>query len=162
MASPSGLADVPAVSFHLHRSRKVAMLRRTMIIGVVAAAVGVICVAVVLAQNDGDRRSPLAGWEVVQSAEFELEPISSAELVAECPEGKLPLGGGFSKHPSTPDSQPGFEVAASFPGHFTFDGHPFSGWIVHVINRGPASVFVTVWATCAGTTAKVVSPGTKG
>jgi hypothetical protein len=65
-----------------------------------------------------------------------------------------PLGGGFSKHPSTPDSEAGFEVAASFPAHFTFEGNLFSGWIVHVINRSPVNVFVTSWATCAATTAK--------
>ena len=66
----------------------------------------------------------------------------------------MPLGGGFSKHPVVPDSEPGFEVAASAPSHFTFEGVLFSGWVVHVINRGTASVFVRAWATCAAETAK--------
>jgi hypothetical protein len=132
------------------------MLRKAMFIGIVVAAGVVICVAVVLAQDagNGNSRTPLAEWEVVHTADFLLEPNSSAELAAECPEGKVPLGGGFSKHPSTPDSAPGFEVAASFPSYFTFEGHLFSGWVVHVINRGSANVFVATWATCAGTTSK--------
>src|SRR5688500_6556969 len=126
------------------------MVRRTVFIGVFAVALAIVCVAAGLAQDAGNgnpKVAVLAGWELVQSGEFVLEPNSSAELGAECPKGQVPLGGGFSKSPSTPDSQPGFEVAASFPAHFTFGGNLFSGWIVHVINRGPANVFVTTWAT---------------
>lgn len=127
------------------------MLRRTMFIGLVAAAIGSIWVAALLAQ-DGGRASNVAaltGWESVRTTEFTLEPNSSAELFAECPEGKVPLGGGFSKHPVHPDSEPGFEVNGSFPTYFTFEGRLFSGWIVHVLNRGTADAFVRAWATCA-------------
>jgi hypothetical protein len=134
------------------------MIRRTVFKGVLATAIlVVICVAVVVAQGEGNGNSKvavLAGWELVESADFTLEPNSSAELTAECPGGKVPLGGGFSKHPSTPDSESGFEVAASFPAHFTFEGNLFSGWIVHVVNRGTANVFVTTWATCGAMTEK--------
>ena len=75
------------------------MVRRTVFIGVFAVALAIVCVAVGLAQDHGNGNSKvavLAGWELVQSEEFVLEPNASAELAAECPEGKVPLGGGSS------------------------------------------------------------------
>jgi hypothetical protein len=91
----------------------------------------------------------LVGWVVVSSDEFTIEPSSSAELIAECPAAKVPIGGGFSKAPSVPDSAGGVEIAASFPAFFTFESQTISGWIVHVVNRSVENAFVKVWAVCA-------------
>ena len=49
------------------------MVRRTVFIGVFAVALAIVCVAVGLAQDAGNGNSKvavLAGWELVQSAEF--------------------------------------------------------------------------------------------
>jgi hypothetical protein len=91
----------------------------------------------------------VSGWEIVQSGEFTLEPNSSVELFAECPAGKRPIGGGFSKAPSTPDSPPGMEIVSSFPAFFEFEGNLNSGWVVHALNRGSANALVQAWAVCA-------------
>jgi hypothetical protein len=91
----------------------------------------------------------VSGWEIVQSGEFTLEPNSGVEQFAECPAGKRPIGGGFSKAPSTPDSPSGVEIASSFPTFFEFEGHLNSGWTVHAVNRGEADAFVRAWAVCA-------------
>jgi hypothetical protein len=95
------------------------------------------------------RGSPLLDWELIRSEEATVEPNSSSELIANCPMGKVPVGGGFSKAPSTPDSPEGVEIAASFPAFFRFEGQRISGWVLHVVNRSVAVALVTVWVTCA-------------
>jgi hypothetical protein len=132
------------------------MRRRLLICGVV---VTVLCASPLKAlagkahdggKAEGSGNRPLAGWEQKRSAEATVPPNSSAELIASCSKGKVPLGGGYSKAPSTPDSSGGVEIAASFPAFFSFEGQRISGWIVHVVNRGTQDALVTVWVTCAG------------
>jgi hypothetical protein len=133
-------------------------MQRRALVGVFAVVVVPLAIEVVR-EHRGERSASaqtghtltraLRGWELVESDEFIVQPNSSSELIANCPSGAVPLGGGFAKAPSTPDSPAGVEIAASFPAFFRFEEHLTSGWIVHVINRSSANALVTVWATCA-------------
>ena len=97
----------------------------------------------------------LAGYELVQTTTALPNPVNHGGAQAQCPAGKVPVGGGYSLPNGFATSQ-ALTVVASYPFNTPAQTVPFpipaaAGWIAAFNTNGGANSSLTVYAICVST-----------
>ena len=89
-----------------------------------------------------DGADGVSGWEFVRAAGIDVAPGQLSGRLANCPEGKRPVGGGFLVNGPGPWTV--FQTEARVDPDFNENG-----WGVFIRNDGPSNVRLFVSAVCA-------------